>query len=300
MASNQPLRRAGRPSLRSLPHPPLNGQGVRGATINVTGDCRLCGKSAELQLSHILPAFVYRWLRATSGNGHIRASNEPNRRAQDGPKRHWLCASCEELFGRSETAFSRQLFHPYLKAPAGAYRYSSWLLHFCASVAWRVLRFHRDEGHLGSWDAEALRRVDRAEVVWREFLLGNRIHPDSHQLHLLPLERLATPADGLSPAINRYLMRVVALDVCRRSDTILTFAKLGRFIVLGFVHEPNPNHWKGSKVHVAEGSIEPRKYVAPQPFGEYLTRKASEMQVAQSRLSDRQQARVEKAFRGES
>jgi hypothetical protein len=128
-----------------------------------SGLCRLCERQSELQLSHVLPAFAYRWLRESSGNGHLRNSQEPNKRAQDGPKFYWLCAECEELFSRNETAFAGRLFHPYLKASGQIFPYSSWLIHFCTSVSWRVLRFYRDEGHLQTWEPEALARVDSAE-----------------------------------------------------------------------------------------------------------------------------------------
>ena len=100
--------------------------------------CRLCQTDSDLQLSHILPAFTYRWLRESSGNGHIRNTIEPNKRVQDGLKRYWLCASCEELFSRDETAFANQLFYPYLSESGKAFPYSSWLLRFCTSVSRRL------------------------------------------------------------------------------------------------------------------------------------------------------------------
>jgi len=60
------------------------------------GTCRLCGTHATLHLSHVVPAFVFRWLRKTSGTGHIRSTEEPNLRVQDGMKRFWFCSACEE------------------------------------------------------------------------------------------------------------------------------------------------------------------------------------------------------------
>ena len=33
---------------------------------------RLCGETKELQESHILPGFVYRWLKETSATGYLR------------------------------------------------------------------------------------------------------------------------------------------------------------------------------------------------------------------------------------
>ena len=54
------------------------------------GTCRLCDTESELQLSHILPAFAIRWLRESSGTGHVRGTAAPNLRVQDGEKRHLL------------------------------------------------------------------------------------------------------------------------------------------------------------------------------------------------------------------
>lgn len=262
-----------------------------------TDQCRLCQIDSELQLSHILPAFTYRWLRESSGNGHIRNSLEPNRRVQDGIKRYWLCASCEELFSRSETAFAGRLFHPYLAASGKVIRYSDWLLKFCTSVSWRVLRFYRDEGHLKDWEPNALGHVSEAEIVWREFLLGKRPNPGIFQQHLLPLDQISSASADLVPNINRYLMRAIHMDFCRGSRSIFTYSKLGRFIILGFVHEPNPDHWKGTRVHATHGFVEPRKYVVPRALADYLNEKATKMRDALDSVSDRQKAKIDEAFR---
>lgn len=261
------------------------------------GSCRLCQAESDLQLSHILPAFTYRWLRESSGNGHLRASTEPNQRVQDGLKRYWLCATCEGLFSRSETAFAGQLFYPYLSASGKPFRYSRWLLHFCTSVSWRVLRFYNDENHLKDWSAEAAAHVSAAEATWREFLLGQRPHPGVFQQHLLPLDQVASARGELAPNINRYLMRAIHMDLCRGNKSIFTYSKLGRFIVFGFIHEPNPKQWQGTRVHATEGLIEPRKYVVPSALGEYLNEKARNMSAALNSVSDRQQSKIEEAFR---
>jgi len=262
-----------------------------------TEQCRLCQTDSELQLSHILPAFTYRWLRESSGNGHIRHSLEPNKRVQDGLKRYWLCSSCEELFSRSETAFAGRLFHPYLAASGRVIRYSDWLLRFCTSVSWRVIRFYRDEGHLNNWESDALGHVSEAEIVWREFLLGRRQNPGTFQQHLLPVDQISSASADLVPNINRYLMRAIDMDICRGSRSIFTYSKLGRFIILGFVHEPNLNHWKGTRVHATHGFVEPRKYMVPRALGGYLNDKATKMRDALDSVSERQKAKIDEAFR---
>lgn len=261
------------------------------------GYCRLCGNSDDLQLSHILPAFVFRWMRDSSGSGHIRMASAPNQRVQDGLKRHWLCIACESLFSRSESAFATQLFHPYTIASGGRFRYTSWLLYFCVSVSWRVLRFYRDEIGLKDWTPEALARVSEAEGVWREFLLGRRPHPGAFRQHLLPMDRVQSATGPLANNINRYFMRAVDMDICRGNESIFVYAKIGRFIIMGFIQERNPTRWRGTKVHGTAGVIEPRKYVLPHAFGEYLNDKATRMSRALARVSDRQQQKIDGALR---
>ena len=262
-----------------------------------TGLCRLCERPAELQFSHVLPAFAYRWLRESSGNGHLRGTMEPNKRAQDGLKFYWLCQDCETLFSRSETAFAGRLFHPYLKASGQVFPYSSWLIHFCTSVSWRVLRFYRDEEGLASWEPEALARIEDAAAVWRDVLLGKRANPGTFQQHLLPLDQISHTTIDVEPNINRYLMRAIQLDICRGPQSIFTYAKLGRFIILGFVHEPQPNQWRGTRVNANHGYVEQKQFVVPGGLADYLNEKARSLRQALAGMSPIQAKKVDAAFR---
>lgn len=261
------------------------------------GTCHLCQQKAELKHSHILPAFVFRWLKESAGNGHIRHGMEPNKRIQDGLKRYWLCSSCEDLLNLSETAFATNLFHPYLEASGKQFNYTRWLLPFCVSLSWRVLKFYLDETHLNNWDSESLAHVVKAEKVWREFLLEERPHPGSYQQHILPLDQIASATGELAPNINRYLMRAVDMDICKGGKTIFTYTKLGRFIVLGFVHEPNPNNWRSTKVNANKGLVGPKKYILPRSFWDYLDQKARRMDELLNSVSDKQQSKIDGAFR---
>lgn len=97
--------------------------------------CRLCSADRNLQNSHILPAFIYRWLCRTSATGYIRSGAEPNRRVQDGEKRQWLCSSCEGILSKYEKKFAERLFHPFVKNSFTQRRYGDWLLKFCVSIS---------------------------------------------------------------------------------------------------------------------------------------------------------------------
>jgi hypothetical protein len=260
------------------------------------GTCILCEKECELQLSHVLPAFVFRWKRET-GIGHFRTTREPNLRVQDGVKEYWLCPSCEELFGRSEKRFADHIFYPYLAASGTTIRYSQWLLHFCTSVSWRVLRFFLSKGNFNDWEPESIARISEAEVVWREYLLGKRPHPGEFQQHLLPLDQISSSSTDLAPNINRYIMRAIHMDFCRGPKSIFTYSKLGRFIIFGFVHESNYSKWKGTKVHATSGFIGPKEYILPRELLEYLNSKALQASQALGSVSDKQQTKIEESFR---
>ena len=263
-----------------------------------TGQCRLCQEVAELQLSHVLPAFVFRWLRESAGGGHLRASDAPNRRVQDGLKHHWLCSTCEGVLSVSEGHFANRLFLPYINNTAARVSYSTWLMHFCTSVSWRVLRAALERNEFEAWPAEAVARLHVADAAWRDVLLGKRPHAGLQQQHMLPLDQIeSTTGMGLVPNINRYLMRAVQMDLCVAGDTIFTFVKLGRFIILGFVNEPKMDRWKGTKVLATDGFIEPRKYAVPGMLAHYLNEKADKMAGALRSMSDAQHTKVDKAFR---
>jgi hypothetical protein len=264
------------------------------------GQCRLCGVESDLQLSHVLPAFVFRWMRESSGNGHMRLGSSPNQRVQDGVKRHWLCTSCEGLLSCSETAFATKLFYPYTSDGSALIIYGEWLLRFCVSVSWRVLQFYKEETSLKGYEPNAVARIAEAEATWRAFLLGQRPHPGHFEQHLVPfdaIESISNRSENLSPNLNRYLMRAVDMDLCRSETTNVAYSKLGRFVILGFIREDHLSRWQGTKVHVKTGRIEPRQYTMPREFFKYLNSRARHVAALLSRVSRRQSEKIDQAFR---
>lgn len=264
------------------------------------GRCRLCHTEGDLQLSHILPAFLFRWVRETSANGYLRFGDNPNHRVQDGPKRHWLCVQCEGVFSRSETAFAEGLFYPYLNGDSPIL-YKKWLLPFCVSVSWRVLTFYKEESQdtKRNYSPEVLRRITEAETAWRMFLLGQTEHPGRFIQHLIPFDAIAAisnPGLDLSPNMNRYLMRTIQMDLCRSDRSNFVYCKLPRFVIIGLIHEERPNHWQGTKVRLKRGLIEPRRYRLPWAFFEYVNSKAKrEIELLRS-ISSRQREKIEQSF----
>lgn len=263
-----------------------------------SGKCKLCARDAELCDSHIIPAFAYRWLRDTSGTGHIRLGATPNKRVQDGYKRYWLCSDCESKFNLWETRFATRIFHPYSSGTSSSFRYSKYLLNFCVSVSWRVLRFYREETTFSDWTHDSIQQLDEAEKTWKDVLLGTRPNPGHFEQHILPCDAIESHTYSKIPTnINRYLMRAIDMDLVRGGNIGFVYSKIGRFIVLGFFKLDAPRQWKGTKVHGNEGLLGPREYTLPAQFAEYLFYKAKKLSEINAKMSPRQRSKIDDAFR---
>src|SRR2546423_1619481 len=105
--------------------------------------CQLCGKSAELQLSHIMPGSIYKAFKKTSATGRIRATNEPNLLIEDGLKDYLLCWNCEQEFSKWEGMFRNYMFMPLHEKNKVPLTYGSWLEKFAVSVSWRILHYYK-------------------------------------------------------------------------------------------------------------------------------------------------------------
>lgn len=220
----------------------------------VDGICAFCNQYGRLHESHVIPAFIFRWLRGRSGTGHIRHTDAPNRRVQDGLKFHWLCGACEADFSKYETAFATKLFHPWLSGNHNV-AYTDWLLKFCVSVSWRVLKFARGKNPEADYKVEQTSLADDAEARWRAFLEGEVPHPGPFEQHLLILDNIEeTTVPKLPENINRFIMGAVTLDIVGSERSLMTFAKLGPFLIFGMIQK-GTGKWEGTKVHVKQGFL---------------------------------------------
>jgi hypothetical protein len=169
----------------------------------VNGFCRLCQLPAELQESHIIPAFVFRWRKDTSPTPFMRTSREPNRRVQDGLKRHWLCRDCEQALGTYEKQFASTIFHPIAQNGTQRIPYADWLLRFCVSISWRALVLACDQTSFTDLPEAQRQAATEALDVWHGFLRGRMPHPGKFEQHLLVFDEMDSyQGERLPPNIS--------------------------------------------------------------------------------------------------
>ena len=174
----------------------------------MNGNCALCTKQTELQESHIIPKFVFNWLK-DSTPGAIRSNQSPNVRIQDGLKKALLCPECEQLFSSWEKIFCERIFLPLHGSASAktAYHYCSWALKFAVSVSWRVLTYFQQMHDLSHFSESQRETALQALQTWREFLLGELPNPAQFEHHILPVDAVERYSGlKISPFLNRYFL----------------------------------------------------------------------------------------------
>lgn len=258
--------------------------------------CALCQKKSKLSESHIVPGFVFDWMKKTSGTGHIRRSERPNLRVQDGCKISLLCEECENLFGVWEKHFAEEIFLPLYKNPKSKVSYGSWLEKFSVSVSWRIGTFFKDIGRFSHFSQELLNVTDQCLRTWKEFLLDFRPDPGRFEQHLLPLGAIADTTDRDLPVnMSRYLLRGVDMTVAheKTKERAFIYAKMCHILLIGFVEMPYAERWKGSKLNSNGGSVGGQThYQLPASFWEFVKDRARNASRAYANMSKRQKDKI--------
>lgn len=261
------------------------------------GRCKLCNEPGDLQQSHVLPAFAFKWMKQA---GHIRKSGLPNRRLQDGEKREWLCWDCEQLFNSFETPFATKIFHPYDINRSIKVRHGDWMAKFCASVAWRSLSALREKGKSQLLTEQQAALAENALETWSRFLLGRYRHTGVFELHMLAFGEIDDASFPIAaPNINRYLTRAIDIDLVTNSSTCFSYSKLGPFAIFGFV-QSHPGQWKGTIIPNGAGWFQPHTISVPKQLWAYLNDRALHVKRVVETISPAQQQKIVESFQANS
>lgn len=252
--------------------------------------CALCRQSDDFRQSHIVPRFVYDWLKSSSATGYFRTNTTPNRREQDGQKLRLLCGECEQRLAAWEKLTAEQAFLPLHEANATVMGYGQWFGAFCTSLTWRILFAQRLWGGLDGYPEALLDSIHGALECWRAYLLGERGDVGPFEHHVIPLEPIASSMVPGTPAnMNRYFMRSVDTDIPFRGDRGFVYAKLCRLLIVGFIRPEGT--WAGTRIDYRNGELSPRQYEVPGYLGGYMMGRAEEVQQIQNDISERQRAK---------
>jgi len=248
------------------------------------GKCALCNQVKELQMSHIIPNFVGKYLKATSGTGYLVDIVNPNTRRQDSHKIPLLCEDCEGLFSRYESYFAEGVFHPFFKNGISTFDYDDNLKKFIISLSWRILKvsyddFIRDYPKMQSY-------IDKAEEDWREYLLGisNKINIyENHLMFLDYIDKNVTLPDGF----QWYSLRAADGSLVGNNDHVYTCIKFPWMFFVTTIHPRKKNGWNNTKIEDV-GKILSPQIIDDVGFGDfYVQRAVMVMSILRDASADR-------------
>lgn len=232
--------------------------------------CSLCLQPQKLSTSHVIPSFVYKWMKQTSATGFFR-STQSNQRLQDGFKIKMLCESCEANFSLVEQKFATNIFNPFVNQsmdtrgfPTGnisTFQYEEWLLKFAISIQWRCITFRKltNKYSIGKWHTFA----QQVEKNWREYLLGIRDNAGEWETHLIFLYNIESstnipPIEIIPDYINSYLLRSVDFDFVGNESQLGHFAKFGPILIWTYL-KPHCSKNMNTSLIENKGEISPNQ-----------------------------------------
>ena len=236
--------------------------------------CALCGLFPPQENSHIIPDFVFRWLKATSATPFMRNASNPNKRIQDGKKYPLLCEACEDLFSCYEDSFASTVFHPYSENHNQIISYDADCLKFCVSLVWRGLHhLWLNEAHSGEPLQEELQgKLDEPYKIWAEYLLGNRPHPDRFTVNVIPVGDITSTNISRVPRnLSQYYTGTTDMDLVCGSQCGFVYVKIPHFMIFGKIFETTGHRFAyDTRVRANNGIINPSRITVSQEIEEYI------------------------------
>jgi hypothetical protein len=252
--------------------------------------CKLCKQESELRLSHIIPKFVYRWMRET-GPGRFRQMKNFNITIQDGIKTRMLCGDCEEKFSQCEKWFHQNIFNGYLNRNEKVFFYNPLLRYFAVSILWRVLAFFLDDGNNYKFTLE----LKKAEIEWRNYLLYNGDLEEFNRIHLIFIpEHLNIIGDLMN--IYLYFQRSVDIEITESDTKSFVYAKFSRFLLIGEISGIHPKGLIKTNLFELKNITTGNQRLKDPDIIDFMINRASKMK-SYDNMSARQKQQSEKYYK---
>lgn len=265
--------------------------------------CALCGQTRELELSHIVPKFVIRYLKKTS-LGAIRNKENINKVVQDGEKHYLLCGDCEDLFSIYETKFANKFFYPYMKDNVKEFSYDSDLYYFLISVSWRslyldILDFVEHSEEVGI-DLQILNCLIEKERGMRDYLLKIQPNVNGIENHILFFEDIKSISNELVSTRPHTTFHRSVTSYTFFYKTLKTYATLTNMmgIILFTLYNKGENErWENTEITNGVGLIKAEKQIIESACADELMLILKSAEKDATKISEKQQELINKKLK---
>lgn len=128
--------------------------------------------------------------------------------------------------------------------------------------------------------------------------MGNKPHPGRHEQHMFVVDVIeSTSIPNIPRNISRYLSRPIDVYVGHDQESAMSYAKMGRFVLFGFITMKNPRHWKGTKLHVQHGRFGQQDIELPSTVGDFIFERARLTAEKYAQISVSQQTKIRQSYK---
>jgi len=252
------------------------------------GKCNLYKTQAELQNSHLIPKFVFDYLKETGGR-YFRTYKNPNLRLQDGPKAYLLSEQAEQEFSKRERWFANNIFFPYQKDNKTAFDYDENLAYFMISVLWRVLIDQIEQ--VSKKNDDLFNFLSDVAEEWRLFLSESKNPKNFDNLSIFLTDRISSH-NTTSFNADLYMSRVVdATIITNKTNTSVSiYAKFSRFMIWSII---KGNKTKGENININfnKGKLKLPQIINDDYFGDFIHHRISIIDNVEE-VSEKQQEKI--------
>ncbi len=228
--------------------------------------CALCREKKVLKISHIIPSFVGKWMKATSGTGYLSGAVDPDKRLQDLRKIPLLCKDCEQRLSTLETYFANEIFYPFFETNERVFKYDSRLVHFIVSLSWRSLLVSYEDFNRFSPNLSTC--IDKAEEAWRKYLLKKSNNIEPYENHLFFFDYVKQ-GKNLPWGFQWYTLRAVDATLVGNEEMVLAYSKFPWMMFVSSVHPTKLEGWENTRIEET-GEIKQPQSIKDESFGSFL------------------------------
>lgn len=206
--------------------------------------------------SHIIPKFIFRWIKKTSITGKLRSTDNPNLRKQDGETKKFFCADCEQKLSVVEKYFKEEFLDKAKNNNLKKSEVTIELFDFCVSLIWRNLKLrivNNDLNELEPKEIEAFKEfVDKCRIY---FINKNLDVLNDFKFHIIPTTESMEEKGKINDNsfINQRVISRGYLPFCEEKegfDYLIFYVKIPFFLMLVEII-PNSNYkWFGTELDI--------------------------------------------------
>ena len=245
--------------------------------------CKFCNKDKELRESHIIPKFVFRWLKKTGGE-YFRKAENPNKRPQDGYKPRLLCHQCEQTFSKWEDRFAKEIFYPFSDKNIEQFIYDDNLIKFAISVLYRVITVSLQDNK----DNVHYKHFEEAEKEWKSFLKNKSELYNFNKIHFFfTSNKFKNQQQPVERFLN-YYARGVDAALVSDTKTALVYAKLARVILIGEIKGFDNQGMINTLIDCQKGTLIKPEMKLNLQIKQFLIERVTQLNILFDRVSDNQ------------